>query len=430
MARRASRGHANARSLLRGMGWSVMLLTPISAHGQDEDQPQQVLDLPREGYEAPDHRLGPFVVSATARARIEYDNNIFAQNVDRTEDALVTFQPAVKAELSNERVSWVSEARGSIYRYLDNASENHEGYALASRVALSGGSLSLGGRIGFERTFESRNDPEARRQFGAGPRLFTLGVGELFAGVEGNRTGLVARVTAEKYNFLSPFDDDRDFTSYQASLRAKYRLTGRINLFAQAYLNRRDFRLGVARAGVNRDGTSKAALLGIAFDPRGKLRGEIAAGILRFTPKDPAQNNYTGWELRGALVYQPRTRTAITLDAFRGDVATARLGATGRIDSRVRLGIQQEARHNLLLSAGVGWRKTRFRGIAGQAKKTLSADGEVEYLLNRHASVALTAQYVDRSVERAGGGSSAAGRLRSPDAFSRFRAGVELRFKF
>lgn len=414
MARPAGSWRIDARSLLFGIGGSLMLLTPHDASAQDESQQKPVLDLVREGYEPPDHRIGAVVISTTTNVRMEYDSNVFAQPDNRAQDVLFTVRPALRAELSNERLSWITDAAGSLYRYARNDSENHEGYALGSRVTLSGESLTLGGRLGFERTFESRNDPEARQLFSTGPRMFTVGLGELSAGIEGNRTGLLVRLTAERYNFLSTLDNERDFTSYQGLLRGKYRLSARMNLFAQAYLNRRNFRLATDRSGTNRDGTSKAALIGLDFDPRGKLRGEVAAGVLWYSPHDRALKDYTGWELRGALVWQPRTRTAITLDAFRGDVATVRLGATGRIDSRVRLGVQQEARHNLLMSAGAAWRKTRFRGIAGQSKTTWSADGEIEYLFSRHTSVALTAQYVRR---------------RSDDAFTRFRAGLELRFK-
>lgn len=415
-------GRLIARSLALGLGSSLLLADPDVAFAQDETLPKSVLDLPREGYEAPDHRIGPFVVSATANVRVEYDNNIFARQVDRTEDILVTVRPAVRAALDSDRMSWVTEAQASVFRFGRNTSENHEGYAVGSRLAWTGQPLTLGGRVGFERTFESRNDPEARRLLGAGPRLFTIALAEGFAGLEGSRTGLLGKFTAERYDFLSALDDERDFTSYQASLRARYRLTGRVNLFAQTYWNRRDFRLATDRSGVDRDSTSKAILLGVTFDQRARLRGEIAAGVLHFTPRDRSLGAYTGWEMRGALVYQPRERTAITLDAFRGDVATVRLGATGRVDTRVRLGIQQEARHDLLMNAGLGWRKTRFRGVAGQAKQTWAADGEIEYLMNRYVSVALTAQYVKRTVDGALAGSL--------EGFDRFRAGLELRFKF
>lgn len=422
MSRPGPGGRRHARALAFALGTGLLMARPDLATAQDEAPPRPVLDLPRDGYEAPDHRLGPLSLSTTTNVRVEYDNNIFARQNDRTEDLLVTVRPALRAALENDRIVWVTEAQANAFRYARNSSENHEGYAVTSRLAWTGAPLTLGGRIGFERTFESRNDPEARRLLGAGPRLFNIALAEVFAGMDGSRTGLVAKFTAERYDFLSSFDDERDFASYQASLRAKYRLTGRINLFAQAYWNRRNFRLASDRGGVNRDGTSKAFLLGVDFDPRARLHGEIAAGILHFSPRDRSLAAYTGWELRGAVVYRPRERTAFTLDAFRGDVATVRLGATGRVDTRVRFGVQQEARHNLLMSAGIGWRKTRFRGLAGQTKTTWAADGEIEYLMNRHASIALTAQYVKRTVD--GAFSS------SLEAFGRFRTGLELRFKF
>lgn len=415
-------------------GLEMGLVATAPAGAQEEQRNVSVLDLPREGYEAPTRHLGPFTVTATADARLEYDNNVFAQNLNRTEDELVTFRPAAKADLSNGRVTWATEANGSIYRYFSQTTENHEGYAVATRLAATGDRLTYGGRLGFERTFESRNDPEARRQFGTGPRMFNRANGEVFVGIEGGRLGLRAEGSAERYNFLSPIDDERDFTSYQASLRARYRLSPRISVFALGYANWRAFRLSTDRSGVNRDSISKGGLLGVALDPGGKIRGELAAGVVNFDPRMPGLPGFTGATLRGGLVYQPRMRTAITLDVFRGDVATVRQGAIGRIDTRVRIGIQQEARHNLLMSVGAGWRKTQYRGLVGQQQSNWSADGEVEYLLNRRISIALNAQFLKRDITLSPLGNAPGeffynGSLRSADAFSRFRAGAEVRFK-
>ena len=416
-------------------GLAAGLLTSGAAHGQDEERSLSALDLPREGYEAPVHNAGPLAISATANARIVYDNNVFAQNLNRTQDTMVTFAPAAKGVLDNGRVAWTTEARGSIYRYFRQTSENHEGYALSSRAVVTGDRVSFGGQFGFERTFESRNDPEARRIFGGGPRLFTVANAELFASIEGNRVGARLELAANRYNFLSPNDDERDYTSYLASLRGTYRLSPLIGLFAVGYANWRDFRLEADHSGVNRDATSTGALLGIKFDPGGKIRGEISAGFVHFDPKMAGLPGYTGPALRGSLIYQPRMRTAITLDAFRGDVATLRQGASGRTETRVRLGLQQEARHNLLMSAGASWRKVDFRGLSSQQQTHWAADGEIEYLFSRHASVAVSASYFNRTVKLSALGNAPGefiynGQLRSADAFSRVRVGAEVRFKF
>src|SRR3546814_8261422 len=82
-------------------------------------------------------------------------------------------------------------------------------------------------------------------------------------------------------------------------------------------------------------------------DLGGKLRGELNVGVFRFDPKDRTLKPYTGLQFAAAMSYAIRPRTAITLDAFRGDVATVRTGALARTDTRIGIGVQQEVRHNL-----------------------------------------------------------------------------------
>ena len=421
---------AQACQIAATAGLAAGLVIPTSAFGQATP----VQDLPREGYEAPVHHVGPLKVTTSANVRIEYDNNVFAQNLNRTQDTLVTFRPAIKAQLEHSGLVWTSNASGSIYRYFQQTSENHEGYALNTRVAVTADRLIFGGQVGFERTFESRNDPEARRLIGTGPRLFTVATAQAYVGVEGNRIGVKAQFTADRYNFLSATDNERDFTSYQASLRARMPVSNIVSVFATGYVNWRDYRLATDNNGINRDAVSKGLLLGLEFDPGGKLRGEIAAGIVNLNPKSPLLRGYTGAEVRGSLVFSPRERTALTLDVFHGDVATVQQGANGRIDTRARLGIQQEVRHNLLLSAGVGWRQTKYRGFF-QKQNNWGVDAEVEYLMNRRVSVALFASYLKRTIALSATGTAPGefflnGKLRSVDAFNRFRAGAEIRFKF
>src|SRR3546814_4462414 len=69
------------------------------------------------------------------------------------------------------------------------------------------------------------------------------------------------------------------------------------------------------------------------------------------------------------MSYAIRPRTAITLDAFRGDVATVRTGALARTDTRIGIGVQQEVRHNLLFNAGLSWRQTDYRGTSDQTQR-------------------------------------------------------------
>jgi hypothetical protein len=409
------------------------LFLSSTALAQDE-RPVSVLDLPREGYEPVNVRLGPVTVAPTLDMKLEYDNNIFAQPFDKVGDVVFTATPRLKFAYDNEKLLWSAEAASSFYRYFDNKSENHTGFLLNTGLTLKGKTSNAGVNGGFERTYENRNDPEARKLVGTGPRLFNIATAEAFYSVQGARVGLSAKATVQKYNFLSNVDDERDFTSLRGSLRGTYRVSGPINMFGQIFANRRAFRLNVDASGVNRDATSYGALIGAQIDPGGKVRGEFGVGIVHLNPKDNAIKGYTGAEVLGTIVYNLRPRTAVTLDLFRGDVATVRNGASGRVDSRIRLGVQQEVRHNLLMSGGIGWRETHFRAVPDGKQRTLGVDGEVEYLLNRGISVALTSRYSKRTADIPATGPSPNvivknGVRRSVDAFERFRIGMDVRFK-
>src|SRR3546814_2282336 len=93
------------------------------------------------------------------------------------------------------------------------------------------------------------------------------------------------------------------------------------------------------------------------------------------------------------MSYAIRPRTAITLDAFRGDVATVRTGALARTDTRIGIGVQQEVRHNLLFNAGLSWRQTDYRGTSDQTQRIWGGNVEAEYLLNSHLSIAAMGWY-------------------------------------
>src|SRR3546814_952036 len=123
--------------------------------------------------------------------------------------------------------------------------------------------------------------------------------------------------------------------------------------------------------------------------------GEIGVGLFRTNSDDPTLRSFSGFAANGKITWSPDERTAVTADVFRGDVATVQSGAGGRIDTRIGLRLDQEIRHNLLMSLRAGVRRTSYRGgAADQRETTASVGGEVEYLMNRHISI-----FVNRSEE-------------------------------
>lgn len=384
----------------------------------DDLRLQSVLALERPGYEPRQIKLGSTILSTQLDVGVIYDNNIYAAHSDRTHDALLTVQPALTVRNDQGEIRWQADLSGEFRRYQSTSVENSDSYAAGAAIAVPlFRGTSATAKLGYRRAVENRSDPEVRQDPLGGPPLIDIASGEAMLKGGRGKLGFSVKGLIEKYDFVSRVDDDRDFTSRRATARILYQLSAVAHGFVQGFMNMRNFRLRDARTGASRDGRTVGGLIGAEFDPGGKLRGDVGVGLFRYKADSSTFASFSGFALEGHLVYTPRARTAVLLDLFRGDVATVRNGASGRIDTRARLGVQQEIRHNLLGQVAVRYRESKYRGSA-ETLKTLGGDVELEYLANRHVSVAL----VGRLVKRTGG------QIR--DRFERARIGIELRGRY
>lgn len=391
----------------------------VPAFAQIEDQGFRKVQEAPEGYEPRTLRAGRVIISPELDLAGYYDSNIYADESGEVDDFVITAVPRIYLELDNERLKWTAQGFAGLRRHVDNSTENSTTFGARSDVvARPSEQLRLGAGARFVRASEDRGEPEGRTATGIGPRRFDELGGELMVHLQGSRLGIQLRGDVEKLDFLSAADAERDHSNYRGTVRALYRLSGLLFLFAQGDVNHRDYRLGADITGTDRDSITYSGNLGVQIDPGGKLRGEAQVGLFRYDPDDPMRKKHTGFELGAGLTYDLTPRTIITLTAFRGDVATVRAGASGRTDTRARLGVQQEIRHNLRLGAGVGWRQADYRGISGEDQDKFAADAEVEYLMNRHIALALVGRYNGRQSEAQG------------EDYNRFQAGLALRLKY
>lgn len=416
----------NQRRISANPHWPILALLPgalacaAPAFAQQADNRFDSLDaLPREGYEPRTIRSGSLVIRPELDIGGEYDSNLFADNSGEVDDVALVATPRIAFKLDRQLWEWSLQADTTLRRYVDNSSENSTTFGVKSDiVARPTETTRLGGGVGFVRAAEERGDPEARLTTGNGPRLFNDLAGNLYARMGGRRVGVQVSGEVEQFDYLSAIDNGRDRVEYRAGLRGYYRATELVSVFAEGFASWRNYRLATDDNGITRDSKSYGVNAGVQIDPGGKVRGEAYAGVFRFDPDDPLLKRHTGVELGANLFYSATERTTFTLEAFRGDVGTVRLGATGRTDTRVRLGIEQEARHNLLIKAGATYKETQFRGLDGSNQQKWGGDLEVEYLLNRHASLAATAIHLYRNSDG------------PAEDYVRFRGGLALRLKY
>lgn len=417
--RSASIGRAG-RARFRALPLIAILLagTPL-AGAQQARRGASPLDLPRPGYERRSTHVGPAEIRIDVEVAALYDSNVYATSTAATGDAAVIARPRVEIDWRGANAELHGEAYADTRRYLDQGRESATsfGAAVSGRIAPAREHV-LSGEMRFDRDIESRADPEARASLLLRPRKINILMGELGYALNGSRLRLNLTGGVQKLDFLDPNEQDRDFMMWRGSARATWRPAAPVAFFAEAYVNRRNFRTAVDLSGVNRDATTYGFLAGVSREVSPRLRGRVGAGVFRFDPDDAALDGYTGFALSGDVTWNPRARTAVTAQLFRGDVATARAGATGRTDTRIALRIDQEAYHNVLLSGRAGWTQSKYRGVGADTLNTWSLAAEGEYLVNRAFSLFVGANYARRT---------ARDRL---DRFSRaqLQAGIRARF--
>jgi hypothetical protein len=401
--------------LLLGAGGSVVTGAPGIA--QQITPPSSVLPPVDKEYQPVGINAGAIHLQPTADIRLDYDSNIYAKATDAEDDAIVTFTPGLTADYDHGSVHLAGTASATLRRFATHSTENSNAALLDGRATVALGPVDqLSADIGWQRLVEDRGDPEARTDDTVGPRLSNALNGALDYNHEGTRIGFRAHGEATRYRYLSKVDADREFTQYVLSGRLSYRVSGAASMFGEVFANKRDFRLPTDFSGVDRDASTIGGRAGLALATGGLWSGDLGVGVFRFNPEDPTLKSRTGLSVQGSIAYSPTPRTAFTLEAFRGDVATVRSGASTRVDTRIRFGLQQEVRHNLRLNAALIYRRSQFIGAGSQ--RTLGAQAEVDYLVSRRFTIAATARYATRDSNRA------------DERFDRFRGGIELRMHF
>lgn len=376
------------KATLAGCGLAALASASV-ASAQQSAATQSFEQKPPPGYERKAIHLGAWTVMPELRVTVSGDSNVFATSANEEEDVIVVIEPKVSIERSTEELTLSGDAHAAIRQYVENTGENINLFGASGRMryqATPAQAISAG--AGFERTYQRRDDPERNDDLNLPLTPIANFSADAGYSYRPGRLGIDARAGLLKTDYDEPIDDERDLTSYRGSVRGLAGLSSRVDAFVEGYGVWRDFRLPVDLSGVDRDGETFGANAGLALDITDKLTGEVGAGLFRASFDDPALDAFTGFGASGQLTWVPQQRTALVLNVFRGDVATNRSGANGRIDSRASLKVFQEVRHNLRARLEIGYRHGEFRA-ADQTQDDLTAGAAVEYMLNRHLAAEL-----------------------------------------
>lgn len=406
-----------ARGLCAPLFLSACFGAPI-AMAQELPTAVSVLDLPEDELRPTRINLAGASVTLGGVATAEYDDNIYAQAFSETDDFKMILQPFVDIRYSAGALEMSSRIEGNFRRFLQNSTENANGGQVQSKVAWAPTATDrLVLLSGYLHGIEDRGEPEASTDTRIGPRQFDNLNADLSYSHQGSRIGFSVRGTADTFRFSRAIDQTRDLDSYAVIGRVNYRVGALADAFVEGFVNKRDFAPTFGEGGLDRDSNTYGGRIGVAIDPGGTLRGEAAVGVYHFDPSDGRLDKRTGFSAQASMIFQPTSRTAFTLDAFSGNVATYQIGASSRDDTRVRLGVQQELRRNLRGQASAIYRRTKYFGT-GLTQNIFGGLVELEYIVNRRVIVAGTVRYTNRD-------SSA-----PLDSYARLRIGISLKLQY
>jgi len=353
--------------------------------------------LPRPGYEARPIRLGAWVIEPTLETRAWFNDNIRASPEGKRSDGVLTVSPRVDVRRIRGMNALRLDSHAALLRYARTPRENVDTFGAQAYMRQTIGSAhALEATAAYDRIFEQRFDPEADVALARRPALIDATRGEFQYRYVGARVGAGVTLGVNRFDYRASEDRDRDLMTYSIAVRGFVAVSPRTSLFVQPYANWREPSTLLDRSGVQRETFTSGALAGLALDLTDRIQGEMGLGVFRADPADPSLKAFTGIAANGRLTWHPRTRTLVSLAVFRGDVATIRIGAIGRIDGTVDLRVEQEARHNLLVHATAGFRSISYRGLSAQDQRYFRTSIGARYLVNRQVSVGVEGGYLNR----------------------------------
>ncbi len=362
--------------------------------GPDRGRNESVAERPRPDYEPAGIRLGAFVARPSVALELGYDDNIFYETNNQTDDMTYTTRARVGLESTWSRHQIQVAVGLDDHRYQDNDSEHHSDPFIEAQGRLDiqrATYIMVGGRQA--RLAEARGAPDTPT---AAAKPVRYEVREAFiAGVhEFNRIRASLRLDRQGFNYKdAPLigggvaeQDDRDYVATTLTGRVEYALSPDTALLAQVSGNEREYELAPPRAAFDRNSTGSSYMVGVNTDIGNLVRGEIAVGYLQQNYDDGRLASPSGLAFDGKIEYFASPVATVTLSAKRRVEETLTGLASSYVATNYDARIDYELRRNVLLTAGVSRGDRAFEGI-NRDDDLWFVDAGARYLLNRRVEL-------------------------------------------
>lgn len=362
--------------------------------GPDRGRNESVAERPRPDYEPAGVRLGAFTAKPSVGLEVGYDDNIYYQPSNQTDDLTYTTRTRVGVESNWSRHRAYASVGLDDYRFQDSDSEHHTDLNVEGMLRIDiqrSSHLLIGGRQA--RLAEARGAPDAPA---AAAKPVRYEVREAYVGglVEFNRMRTSLRLDRQGFNFKdapliaggSAEQDDRDYVATTLTGRVEYALSPDSALMLQLSGNERKYELSPPRAAYDRNSTGSSYMVGFNTDIGNLVRGEVAVGYLQQDYKDNRLSSPSGVAFDGKVEYFASPVATLTFVGQRRVEETLTGVASSYLATNLEARVDYELRRNVVLSGGLARNTREFEGI-DRNDDLWFADAGARYLLNRRVEL-------------------------------------------
>lgn len=166
---------------------------------------------------------------------------------------------------------------------------------------------------------------------------------------------------------------DRNYHEIGLLARASYELTPGVKPFVETTIDTRERDLSVDRFGVRRDSEGASARAGTTFEFTRTLTGEISAGYVVRTYKDPALPDLQGLTVDGLLLWAASGLTTVKLAASTRADETTLPGVAGVLRRDALVQVDHAFRRWFIGTARFGYGEDAYEGATRGDQRYLAA---------------------------------------------------------
>jgi len=348
-------------------------------------------------------RMGSFLLLPKIALGLEYDDNIFAGDIDPQSDFIAFLMPSIGLKSDWNRHALGIYADLKIGRYSDFTNENYDDYSIMTegRLDITGRS-TLSGALSYAQLHESRTSPDDRR--GITPTEYSETYGtfsyvhhysRLLMRLSGGQQQLDYKNTPTLTGTI--YNDDRDRVISFLTLWLGYNDPG-YQVFMRGRTNSRIYDQRFDQYGFARSSFGYELVAGTAIAFSALTFAEVFGGVLGQNYDDPRFDEIREPTFGGKITWNLSALTSLTGVAERIIDETTFQDAAGILVNRFNVRVDHELLRNLLLYGNVSARKEDYQGI-DRVDDVSGIDISAKYMLSRNFYVSFRYDYERRNTK-------------------------------